>query len=225
MELTRLATAAGHRDPLLEESTRLGGMLEQASLVHPDNRPFLDWLRAAVEASGADVRLGVTATSDLVAELAPDVVVVATGAAWDLPDVLDGAQLGRRVTILGGGLAGGQLAEHLASRGHLVAVVEAGPELAPEVGPKRRTELMDRLDRLGVTVHVDADPARLRIPADDVIRIGVAAPDTALRDAIAVRLPEVEVHAIGDATGPGLIRGATDDAARLVHTLNAAGPR
>lgn len=224
METARLAAAAGHRVTLLEEAGRLGGRLVPASAVHPDNAPFLDWLVGEVSTC-AEVRLGVTATPDLVAELRPDVVVVATGAAWKLPDVLDlldGPELGRRVLVVGGGLAGGQLAEQLAGRGHLVAVVEAGPDLAPEVGLKRRTELMDRLDRLGVTVHVDADVDRMRerLRPDDVVEIGTPVADTALRDAIAARLPDVPVHAIGDATGAGLIRGATDDAVRLVHLIN-----
>ena len=38
--------------------------------------------------------------------------------------------------------------------GRLVALLEPGPEIAPEFGLKRRTEHFDRIDRLGITVHV-----------------------------------------------------------------------
>lgn len=39
-----------------------------------------------------------------------------------------------------------------------------------------------------------------------VILAGSLEPDLTLYDAVAQRLPEVEFHAVGDCTGPGLIR-------------------
>ncbi len=84
-------------------------------------------------------------------------MIVATGANVNtspaLPELLanpNGPSVGRRVVIVGGGLAGIQLAEYLSARGRFVTVLEAGRTIAPEVGLKRRTEHMDRLDRLGV---------------------------------------------------------------------------
>ncbi|HEX7715939.1 MAG TPA: FAD-dependent oxidoreductase [Marmoricola sp.] len=142
--------------------------------------------------------------------------------------------LGRRVAIVGGDLVAVELAEFLAARGRFVAILESGADLAPEVGWKRRTEHMHRLDRLGVTVHVAATvdeivpdgvwftPAggsRRHLRADSVVLAGGVEPDTALRDAVAARLPDAEVTAIGDCTGLGLIRGATEDAARVATAL------
>ncbi|MEE6175198.1 FAD-dependent oxidoreductase [Mycobacterium sp. 050134] len=69
--------------------------------------------------------------------------------------------LGRRVAIVGGDLVALELAEFLAARGRLVSVLEAGGDVAPEVGNKRKTEHMDRLDRLGVAVHVRAVTERI----------------------------------------------------------------
>ncbi|HUH70306.1 MAG TPA: FAD-dependent oxidoreductase [Mycobacterium sp.] len=48
--------------------------------------------------------------------------------------------LGRRIAIIGGDLVALELAEFLASRGRLVSILEAGKDIAPEVGDKRKTD-------------------------------------------------------------------------------------
>jgi 2,4-dienoyl-CoA reductase (NADPH2) len=107
-------------------------------------------------------------------------------------------------------------------------VIESGPEIAPEVGPKRRTEHMDRLDRLGVIVNTAVDVTRIEpevvvvaggasIAADSVILAGEVVADTALADALKDRVPVV--HAVGDCTGLGLIRKAVEEGARAARAL------
>jgi 2,4-dienoyl-CoA reductase (NADPH2) len=142
--------------------------------------------------------------------------------------------LGRRVAVVGGDLVAVELAEFLAERGRIVSILEQGGTIAPEVGWKRRTEHMHRLDRLGVTVHVAVtveriDPAgvwfeptggtRRHLVADSVVLAGSLEPDLTLYDALVERLPGIEVSAIGDCTGLGLIRKATEDAARVAAAL------
>ncbi|WP_435770347.1 FAD-dependent oxidoreductase [Nocardioides sp. SYSU DS0651] len=248
MEAARLAAGRGHDVVLLERSDRLGGALVDASTVHPENGSYLRWICAELERAPVEVRLGVTATTDLVASLRPDAVVVATGgravaAAIEgdhLPHVvraLDPAVVpdGRRVAVLGSRLAAVELAELLARQGRLVSVLTDAPEIAPEFGLKRRTEHMDRLDRLGVTVHVGTTveritpagvvhvPANARrpreLPADAVVVAGDVVADLALHASLAARLPEAAVHAIGDASGLALIRGATRQAAEVAAGL------
>ncbi|RNL62616.1 FAD-dependent oxidoreductase [Nocardioides marmoriginsengisoli] len=253
MEAARTAAGKGHRVTLLEADGELGGAFRWASAAHPDNAPFIEYLRAELAAAAVDVRLGERATADTIAALDPDAVIVATGAriagaaipGSDLPHVVDGAgmrallagpdlALGRRVTVLGGDLAGVAFAVLAAERGHAVAVVEPGRELAPEIGWKRKTEEMNRLDRLGVTVHVGAVVDRIEagavvfapygsgprpLPSDSVVIAGVLEPELTLYDEIRARLPGVPVEAIGDATGLGLVRKATADAARAVAAL------
>ncbi len=248
LEAAWRADAAGHDVVLLERAGRLGGALVAASEVHAENRPYLDWLLAEVGRSGVDVRLEVEATSDAVAGLAPDVVVVAGGGEVVLPAVpgallphvtsdLDPSELpaGRRVVVIGGRLAAVEYAETLARDGRLVALLETGPEIAPEFGLKRRTEHFDRIDRLGITVHVrcvveeitassvrytPAHGTSRALAADAVVLAGTVVPDLRLSDAIAARLRGTDVHVIGDAAvGLGLIRGATADAVRVVREL------
>lgn len=245
LETARLATAAGHAVTLLEAGDRLGGALHDACAVHPENRPYLDWLLG--EADALDTRLGVTADAATVRALAPDVVVVATGGRVVLPD-LPGADLphvvagihpdrqpeGRRVVVVGGRMAAVEWAEVLARAGRLVALLHPGPEIAPEAGAKRRTEHMDRLDRLGVTVHTGCTVSAItrsgvrwtpahgtprELPADAVVLAGEVVPDASVRDALAEGLPGVDVRAVGEAAGHGLIHGATASAAELVAAL------
>jgi 2,4-dienoyl-CoA reductase (NADPH2) len=140
--------------------------------------------------------------------------------------------LGRRVAIVGGDLAALELAEFLAERGRAVSVLEAGTALAPEVGLKRRSEHMDRLERLRVPVNTEvaieritpegvvlrrsSGPAGL-VGADSVILAGEVEADTTLYDALQGRVPEV--HAVGDCAGLGLIRKAVEEGARIAAAL------
>jgi len=140
--------------------------------------------------------------------------------------------LGRRIAIVGGDLAALELAEFLAERGRRVAILAQDEEIAVEVGPKRRAEHMDRLDRLGIPVNTAVEIERIAregllirreaaapklVPADTVILAGTLEADTTLYDALRQRVPEA--HAIGDCTGLGLLRGATQDATRVACSL------
>lgn len=141
---------------------------------------------------------------------------------------------GHRVAIIGGDLVAVEFAEFLATHGRSVAMFETSTALAPEVGLKRRTEHMDRLDRLNVTVHTgvvvnaiingglafqpQAGPQR-NFTCDDVIVAGVPQADESLYQRIMELQPDLEVHAAGDCTGLGLIRKATEDGERIACTL------
>lgn len=249
LEAARVAASRGHRVTLCERGSELGGGLVLGSVVHPENAPFLAWLRAEVASAGVEVVLGEAVTAESAAALAPDAVVVATGGVVrvpalpgaDLPHVRRGAEVraliadptllpsGRRVAIVGGDLVGVELAEFLAGRDRLVSILCDGDLLAPEVGWKRRTEHMDRLDRLGVTVHVgaeieaiDGDGVRFRptngtsrhLPADAVLLVGTIDPDPTLADALAAGLPGIPIRPVGDSAGQHLVRGATESGAR-----------
>lgn len=269
LEAARVAAGRGHQVTLFERSGRLGGALLWASVLHPQNQPFLTYLRGEVARSSAKVVLNHPVSVDDVAGLDPDGVIVATGGTVVVPDV-PGADLphvrtgpglremfsgrrqllvrpklmrvatrawmpvGKRVAIVGGDLVALELAEFLAGRGRRVSVLEAGKDIAPEVGNKRKTEHFDRLDRLGVTVHVravveqitaetveftSAGGTRCALPADSVVLAGTLQADTGLFDALVAAMPAAEVHAAGDCTGLGLIRKATEDGARAACAI------
>ena len=87
MEAALRLDAQGHRVTLLEATGRLGGTLQVAALPYEPNERLLDWLRRQIEESGVAVRLDTRATPQVVAALAPDAVLVATGARRALPDI------------------------------------------------------------------------------------------------------------------------------------------
>lgn len=87
MEATRRLCAAGHKVTLIERAARLGGTLRFAALAYRPNERILDWLEREVSDSGADIRLGTEASPELLASLAPDHVIVATGAQRGMPGI------------------------------------------------------------------------------------------------------------------------------------------
>ena len=87
MEAARTATSRGHEVILCEKGDRLGGTLFFASILYPDNERLLDWLRSQVSTLPIEVRLNTEVTPSLVRETKPDVVIVATGARRELPNI------------------------------------------------------------------------------------------------------------------------------------------
>jgi NADPH-dependent 2,4-dienoyl-CoA reductase/sulfur reductase-like enzyme len=106
LEAARVASLRGHRVSLVERSSRLGGTLFFAGLAYEPNGELLDHLVAQVRKLPIDVHLSKEATPALVAELRPDVILVATGArrgapplpGADLPHVWSGEELSRLMT-------------------------------------------------------------------------------------------------------------------------------
>jgi 2,4-dienoyl-CoA reductase (NADPH2) len=269
METARVAAARGHQVTLFDRSNQTGGALLWASILHPENEPFLRYLRAEIGRPNVKVELGQELSPDDVIALQPDAVVVANGGQVvlpripgdDLPHVQTGQALrerfggwrqrlvrpravrmvskawmplGHRVVIVGADLVALELAEFLAARGRLVSVLEPGKAIAPELGNKRKTEHMDRLDRLGVTVHVRAavdeivpdgvvftpfGGTRRQLAADSVVVAGTLEPHTELYERLVAALPNIKLSAAGDCTGLGLIRKATEDGARAACAI------
>lgn len=87
MQSAWLLSEKGHSVTLIEQSDRLGGTLQFASIAYEPNERLLHWLKHGVAHAKVDVRLKTTATIELLRSLAPDEVIVATGATRTMPPI------------------------------------------------------------------------------------------------------------------------------------------
>ena len=92
MEAARVAALRGHSVTLMEKSPHLGGTARFSSLTTPMNAELVRYLTTEISLLDVDVRTSTPVTANLLRELKADVVVVATGARRERPDV-PGAQL------------------------------------------------------------------------------------------------------------------------------------
>ena len=113
MEAARVAALSGHEVILAEADSRLGGCVNIAKRAprRIGLGDITDWLEHEIYRLGVDVRLGTYVESTDVAEIAPDVVIVATGS---LPD-LDGDQ-----SLVPGEMARGMHLPHVISSHQLL---------------------------------------------------------------------------------------------------------
>ncbi len=185
MEAARVATLRGHRVILLEKDYELGGQVQLARRA-PGRGEFgavADNLQRALDRLEIDVQYGVEADADVVAALAPDVVVVATGSTAHIPHfeeseyrlvsargALDGDAVGDSAVVFDtkGDHVGMTTADWLVERGHKVAIVTTKRFLGPKLDPMTGRHLYERLLNRGVTVFPEHEVLRL---IDDGVRI------------------------------------------------------
>ena len=234
MEAARVAAERGHDVTLLERSPALGGQLTPAG--DADYKKCLHRLRdqmaTQVERVGVRVELSSEGDLETVARIAPDVVIVATGAKPRAGRVegdervldvfaLHGAgeeeriNVGPRVLIAGGGLNGCDAAVDLAQRGHQVTLVDSHDRVGRDLNHLSRGALQARLEELDVTLRLGLRVTRLAVDhlvarAADGTRHELRA-DTVVnalgvesrRSLVEALHPRVEaLHVIGDCVEP-----------------------
>lgn len=196
---------------------------------------FLRWQVRELEKLHVPVFLNTTVTKELVLEKKPDVVVAATGVTPIVPkkipgvqnpnvvlgqDVLKGAvNTGRRCVVVGGGLVGVEVANHLASLLKEVTVVEMRDGIALDEGPAPRKDLLQDLANNGAKAYTSTTVDEItdhsvivsgahneEIPADTVVLAIGRVSNTALAEELTAA--GVDVRIIGDAKEPGLAGAA-----------------
>jgi NADPH-dependent 2,4-dienoyl-CoA reductase/sulfur reductase-like enzyme len=251
MQAALTARRAGYEVILFEKAEALGGQFALAPLAtgkEAMERPLSALVRA-VERSGVELRTGTEATAERIIELAPDRIIVATGSRPTVPpipglkDVLTAEQVltgsreaGNRVLILGGGLVGIEMAEHLARQRKEVTVVELLEDIARDMEMITRKMTLKRLQQLPVQVHSSTRLARME-KGEAFVIVGESEEQRSLGtfDSVLVsvgrrshdllseklRSAGIPVSVIGDAREPGQIFDAT----REGHNTIAAGAR
>jgi pyruvate/2-oxoglutarate dehydrogenase complex dihydrolipoamide dehydrogenase (E3) component len=161
MEAARIATMRGHKVTLMEKDKELGGMVLALARTRltSEFQNFLDYLGVQMRKLNVDVRLCKETTAADVADLKPDVVIVATGSSMVIPDVAKGKPgvmdhieacndqraIGQNVVIWG--LVAAELAISLAEAGKNVIMIGRGGEetLARDYPGARRQFVIRKL--------------------------------------------------------------------------------
>ena len=146
MEAAITASRRGHDVTLFEKRDELGGLFIAAAAFdfkEPDKK-LLAWYKTQLAKTSVQVCLNTEVTAEMIHTQEPDVVIVATGSdpivikvpGYDGENVislenacLKKAPIGQKVSVIGGGMSGCELAAQLASEGKEVTVIEMLPTL------------------------------------------------------------------------------------------------
>ncbi len=169
MKAAITAAERGHSVILCEKTDALGGILksEQAIPFKYEMYMLSLSLTKQMQTQGVDIRLNTPVTPELVAEIAPDAMILAVGSNPIVPSLpgmegdnvivvndyyLKKDQVGDTVAVMGGGLAGCECAVHLGMEGKAVHLVEMRDTLAPDCNIRHRPILMQQVEKY-TTAH------------------------------------------------------------------------
>lgn len=238
LEAARVAATRGHTVDLYEKTDRLGGVLFAAATpgFKKELRGMIGWWERQLATLPVTVHLSTEITAASPELTAADDIVVATGSlpvlsasipgiehAIDVLDFHEGAPVGARIVIAGGGLSGADAALELAQDGHDVSLVEAADEIARDLILINRITLLRQLAEAGVRILTShtvtgMDAAGLdatgpdgpvRVDADTVVGAFGTRPSRALPDALEGR---ARVHVVGDCVTPAKVGDAINAA-------------
>lgn len=170
MEAARVASQCGHEVMLYEKGEELGGQLLLAAA--PPGKKRLLWIRDylahQLQKNKVSTTMGQECSQDMLKQVNPDVVILATGARPKAPDFVDFTDervvqswdilagtvspRGQNVVVIGGNMLGCETAEFLAEKGYTVSILKmrAGEDMAEDCEPTNRRGLLDSLASYGV---------------------------------------------------------------------------
>ena len=179
----------GHEVDVYEKESVLGGQMRLAA-VPPGKGDITSALRSFIvlcDKYKVKIHKDTEVTEEMIREIGPDVLVIATGATplrpgisgidhtIDAIDVLDGRkQCGKKVLVIGAGLVGCETADYLAERGFEVSVVEAKDMIAEDIIGEHRIYLLRSFAENNVKTYVSE-------PVEEIYADGVKTKNLDLR--------------------------------------------
>ncbi|MDN9634569.1 FAD-dependent oxidoreductase [Clostridioides difficile] len=166
------AVKRGHKVILCEKTNELGGILkgEQALPFKYEMYELGNTFGKIAKDLGVEVRLNTTVTKEYVDNENVDALIIAVGSEPLVPPIeglngenvvivndyyLEKEKVTDEVVVLGGGLAGCEVAIHLAQEGKTVHLVEMRAELAPDANIRHRPILLEEIERQGIYVYTE----------------------------------------------------------------------
>ncbi len=233
MEAARVAKLRGHDVILFEESAKLGGRLQLASVA-----PHKDEYATAVAFCGKelkrldiDLRLNEALTRSVVMTEKPDAVIIATGAKIEIPElkgidadraliaehVLAGeVDVGQKVMIIGCGPVGAETAHFLAAQGKEVFIVEMMPQILSNMLPDFKWFLFEDFARYKVDTWCDTV---ITAVSDTTVTLKSPEGEKIIEDVDSI------VFAIGGKPNKALALELADTGVALTTIGDAKGPR
>jgi len=160
LEAARRAAFAGHSVILCESAGRIGGQLRLAAMMpkRQEIGDIIPWYERQLNKLGVEVRLNTTVNKDLLDQISPDVLVLATGSLPEVPlgyvrglenvkdielilvdELLEEEKLtGDTILVVGGDQIGLQVADYLSKDGKRVYITEKGPHFAEKMATNDR---------------------------------------------------------------------------------------
>ena len=163
----------GHNPILCEAGSSLGGQFALAGAA-PRKEELQDAAIAMGEMAkreGVEIRFSTPVTPDVIKEINADEVIIAIGADPIVPnipgsnlshvtnshDILAGNTIASgNVVVIGGGLVGLEVAEHLAENADRITVVEMLEQVAKDLGQLRKICVMESLYHSGINTITSA---------------------------------------------------------------------
>ncbi|MFC1918074.1 FAD-dependent oxidoreductase [Chloroflexota bacterium] len=249
MQSALIAAQRGHDVNLWEKSPRLGGQLHIA--IKPPHKEeigaYLEYLIYQTGKAKIKVALNQEATIENIRELAPDAVILATGAKPLVPRI-KGVDLKNvstyhevltekikpqgKVVIIGGGFIGCETALFLAEKDCQVTIVEIMEEIAADVYHRIQGHLRKNVSEKGIKTYTDvkedeivANGVRIKdkndkevfLEADSVVLACGCVPDETLFQNLRGKVPEI--YQIGDCVQARNIIEATREGAEAALNL------
>jgi NADPH-dependent 2,4-dienoyl-CoA reductase/sulfur reductase-like enzyme len=191
MQAALTAGERGHQVILCEKDGDLGGMLRYAKNISfkEDLNRFMQVMIARIKRNKEiALMLNAKVTTELALQLRPDILIAAIGSApvkpfipgIDKPHVIQavglheraarGAEIGKKIIIIGGGLVGCEEALELARTGHHVTVLEAREAVAINSAYLHRQAMLYEFEKHADTLIIRTNTSALEI-LDNSVRI------------------------------------------------------
>ena len=174
LEAARVAAQRGHNVSILEASNEVGGQVQLIARV-PRRREMIgivDWRKTECERAGVEFQFNTLATSNVVTDLGPDVVIVATGGLPNITILNDGNDLvcsswdilsgetkpGQRVLLFDDNAAHAGLtaAEMIAAAGSELEIVTPERFFAADIGGLNHAAYAEVFAQYGVRITINS---------------------------------------------------------------------
>lgn len=240
----------GHNPIVCEASESVGGQFTLAGQA-PRKGELKDaatQMGEIAKREGIEIRLSTAVTKEVIDEIKPDKIIIAIGSEPIKPnipgsnlshvtnshDILGGCSTAKgNVVVIGGGLVGLEVSEHLVKSVDTITVVEMLDQVAKDLGKLRKICVMENMNFHNIKAHtntkcieikdscvlVEKDGKLQEIPADTVV-IAIGARSRGSNDIVEYcKKINIPYYIIGDAVKAHRVLNAVAEATEITRSI------